>query len=277
LIKRFYQYWTDGREPNWSKLRVLHGWGGVSKEGLYSSICEIIGVDPKSFSEARDFFEQKRNSELFGMCCYELMQYRVPQIYDAILMDEAQDFDKYFFQLCHKILKPPKRLIWAYDELQSLEDISIPTAIDIFGVDKNDVPLVDLDGVYQGGIEKDFVLHRSYRNPKIILMTAHIFGMGLMRKGGPVQFIPNAGAWEDIGYKIVDGNLTIGTTVKITRPDESSPNVIERFVPPQDLVKLASFKNEEEQLDWIAEQIESDIKKDNLLPEDILEPIGFVA
>ena len=45
--------------------------------------------------------------------------------------------------------------MWGYDEVQSLEDLDIPTAETLFGRDANGNPIVDLDGVYPGDIEKD--------------------------------------------------------------------------------------------------------------------------
>ena len=274
LIKRFYQYWTGGREPNWKNLKILHGWGGKGKMGLYSYVSEIMKKKPRTYTEAKNFFEFRRNSELLGMCCSEIMKLDPPKLFDAILIDEAQDFDKRFFQFCYKILKSPKKLIWAYDELQSLEDINIPTAKDIFGVDKDGVPIVDLDGIYLGGIEKDFVLYKAYRNPKVILMTAHIFGMGLLRKDGAIQFLPNKGSWEDLGYIIEEGEFSVGNEIKINRLLENSPNMIEKFVSYKEILKVSPFNDKIEELNWIAEQIEKDIKEEKLRPEDILV-IGF--
>ena len=271
FIKRFYQYWSDGQEPDWNKLRILHGWGGRGREGLYSYVSKLQNTHPKTFYEAKNFFQYKKNSELLGKCCLDLMSKDdIPELFDAILIDEAQDFHKYFYQFCYKILKPPKRLIWAYDELQSLEDVAIPTAKDLLGVDKDGIPLVDLDGVYLGGIEKDFILYRSYRNPTSVLITAHIFGMGLLRQEGPIQFIPNRGAWEDLGYKIVDGPFEIGQIVTVTRPKENSPNVIEEYAGPKELVRIKVFQNKIEELEWIANEISNDINKEKLQPEDIL-------
>ena len=274
LIRRFYQYWAQGKEPNWSNLLILHGWGGKNRSGLYSYVCNITGKKALTYKEARDYFEYKRNCEIFGKCCSELMQNNLPEIFDAIIIDEAQDFDKWFFKFCYKILKAPKRLIWAYDELQSLEDVNIPTAKDIFGVDEDGIPLIELDGVYPGGIEKDFILHKSYRNPRIILMLAHVFGMGLLRKDGPIQFIPKADAWEDLGYKIVEGVFEVGKTITITRLEENSPNSLEKYVPSKELVKIKTFQDKHSELLWISESIYKDITEEKLRPEDILV-IGF--
>lgn len=273
LIRRFYQHWTDG-EPNWDKLKILHGWGGRNKQGLYSYVSKIMNKKTRTYSEAKNYFDFKRNSELLGKCCEELINSDLPVLFDAILIDEAQDFDKRFFQFCYKILIEPKRLIWAYDELQSLEDINIPTAKDIFGVNDKGIPLVDLEGVYEGGIEKDFVLYQSYRNPRLILMVAHIFGMGLLRKGGAIQFLPNKGSWEDLGYEIIEGEFKTDNIVKITRSKENTPNLIENSVPRDQLLRIKTFNEKKDELIWIAEQIDNDIKNENLRPEDILI-IGF--
>lgn len=274
LIRRFFQFWAQGREPDWSKLKILHGWGGKNRDGLYSYVCNIMGNKALTYTEAKDFFEYKQNCEVFGKCCSELLKNNPPELFDAIIIDEAQDFDKEFFKLCYKILKAPKRLIWAYDELQSLEDINIPTAKDIFGVDKDGIPLIELDGVYPGGIEKDFILYKAYRNPRIILMLAHFYGMGLLRKGGPIQFIQDVDAWEDLGYKIVKGVFEVGKPITITRLDKNSPNSIEKYVSPRRLITVKTFKDKEEELTWISESIYKDINEEKLRPEDILV-IGF--
>ncbi len=41
------------------------------------------------------------------------------QLYDAVLIDEAQDLPQPFFELVYRSLKEPKRIMWAYDELQT--------------------------------------------------------------------------------------------------------------------------------------------------------------
>lgn len=274
LITRFYHNLSGGSDPDWSRLKILHGWGGRSKNGLYSFICGVAGKKPITFTEAKNYFEYKRNSELLGKCCLELMEIDLPKMFDAIIIDEAQDFDKYFFRFCYTLLKPPRRLIWAYDELQSLENVDIPTAKDIFGIDENDVPLVELEGLYSAGLEKDFILFKSYRNPRVVLILAHIFGMGLLRKDGPIQFIPELGAWEDLGYKSQGGTFEVGKEIRITRPSEQSPNPIEHYISAKDLIKIKSFDTKNVELVWIADQIKEDIEKDRLKPEDILI-IGF--
>ncbi len=45
LITRFYRQF-DERDPDWSKLKILHGWGGSRVEGVYSYAADQHGVPP---------------------------------------------------------------------------------------------------------------------------------------------------------------------------------------------------------------------------------------
>ena len=224
LITRFYRYWSD-QDPDWDKIRVLHGWGARDAMGLYRLVASEMKRSPRSYSEARNVFAYKEGYELLGRCCAELLESgeQVTEMFDAVLIDEAQDFHFDFYKLCYRILRDPKRLIWAYDEIQSLESLSIPTSVDIFGTNSDGSPLVDLEGTYPDGeVEKDMILHKCYRTPRPVLVAAHFFGMGLLRRQGAVQFIPTAGGWEDIGYEIVDGQIEPGARLTIRRPKENS-------------------------------------------------------
>ena len=55
------------------------------------------------------------------------------KMYDVILIDEAQDFSSDFLKMCYEILPSDKRLIYAYDELQSLTAKSVNSPEEIFG------------------------------------------------------------------------------------------------------------------------------------------------
>ena len=73
----------------------------------------------------------------------------------------AQDFDPSFLQLCYHSLTAEKRLVYAYDELQSLTDASLPAPEEIFGVDARGKPLVTFDGSVAS---QDIILDKCYRN-----------------------------------------------------------------------------------------------------------------
>ncbi|MCW3989807.1 MAG: hypothetical protein NWE88_07020 [Candidatus Bathyarchaeota archaeon] len=274
LITRFYQYWSeDNSEPDWTKIRVMHGWGGKSQPGVYSTIAEAMSQEPRTFRNARNYFSYRESNEILGKCCNELIDCgtEIPELFDAILIDEGQDFHFSFYRLCLHCLKDPKRLIWAYDEVQSLESLAIPTTIDIFGTNDDGTPKISLDGTYEEGeIEKDVILYRCYRTPRPVLVAAHVFGMGLLRPEGAVQFIPNSGGWEDIGYEIVSGSFTPGQTLTITRPKRNSPHLLEDLVGFSELVQWKSFDSINDEIVWIADQIQENIETDELRPEEIL-------
>jgi len=271
LITQFCKYYAD-IEPNWDKIIVMHGWGGKSEEGVYSTLSNKMGIPPKTWGDAVNAFTYKESNELLGKCCNELLKsgVSIPKIYDAVIIDEGQDFHFSFYKLCLASLKEPKRLIWAYDEVQSLEAISIPTTVDIFGVDSEGNPVVSLEGDYEEEIEKDVVLYRCYRTPRPVLVTAHVFGMGLLRPEGAVQIIPTPEGWEDIGYKVISGTFKQDNVIKIYRPKENSPHILEDLVSYSELIKCKDFETRDDEIDWVANQINKNIKIDELNPEEIL-------
>lgn len=272
LITRFYRYWVD-QDPDWDKIHVLHGWGAKDTPGFYRTIALKMETSPKSYREAVNLFSFSHRNELLGKCCNELLVSgkKVPEMFDAILIDEGQDFHYSFYRLCHSVLRKPKRLIWAYDEVQSLESLKIPTAIDIFGTNSKGSPLVSLEGTYPDGeVEKDMILYRCYRTPRPVLVVAHTFGMGLLRPEGAVQFIPTAGGWEDIGYEIVAGSIIPGKKLTIRRPEVNSPHILEKLIGYRDLIQCRAFPEREQELAWIANQIWKNIHEDELKPEEIM-------
>lgn len=272
LITRFYRYWAD-QDPDWDNVQVLHGWGAKDAPGMYRTVAEAMRRSARTYKEAKNIFAHREYNELLGKCCRELLNSgeEIPQLFDAVLIDEAQDFHFDFYKLCYQVLRDPKRLIWAYDEVQSLESLSIPTTIDIFGTNSDGSPVVELDGTYPDGeVEKDMILYRCYRTPRPILVAAHIFGMGLLSPSGAVQFIPTAGGWEDIGYEIVSGEFEPGKEITIRRPETNSPHILEKLAGYQHLVQYKVFLSRDEELAWIAQQIEENVKHDELKPEEIL-------
>lgn len=266
-IERFTLHFANVK-PNWNKLRVLHGWGSQSQEGLYSFMCKQYNIKPISLKDAKKIFG---NSDLLGNLCLKLTnEVNIEPRFDAILMDEAQDFEFGFYRFCHHILMEPKRLIWAYDEVQSLSNLTIPTAQQIFGVNEYGDPLVSLEGSYSDGIEKDFILYHCYRNPRPVLVAAHFFGMGLFKEQGAVQFIPTQGGWEDIGYELVSGEFKIGEEITMRRPFENSPNNIEKLIGYENVLKMRVFSEFSSEIIWVANEIHRNLTEDELSPNDIL-------
>ena len=130
-IEKFYRDFSDNSEPNWDKIQILHGWGGRALKGVYSEACEKNNVVPINFRKAKEI----RPSNPFDYVCEELDKFDLNESYDLTLIDEGQDFPKYFYRICRKITKN-NRLVWAYDDFQNIFDIDIQDEKQTFGQNK---------------------------------------------------------------------------------------------------------------------------------------------
>ncbi|GAC1634306.1 MAG: hypothetical protein NVS4B11_36130 [Ktedonobacteraceae bacterium] len=156
--------------------------------------------------------------------------------------------------------------------MQSLSSLEIPKPENLFGTNKDGSPLVSLAGEdYPGSIEKDIVLHRSYRCPQPVLMLAHAIGLGIHNpNGGPVQMLEDKGYWEAIGYEVESGRLQKDEDVVIFRPAINSPNRIYEIYNKQNLVTTTVFQDRNSELDWIADSVRKDVKVENVPPRQIV-------
>lgn len=137
-----------GEEPNWEKLKIIHAWGSGSgeREGIYYNFCKQHEVQYFDFGAAKRTFGQE--NEFNGACETALDSTKsIQSLYDAILVDEAQDFPPSFLRLCFHIIGEKKRLVYAYDELQNLNAKSLPAPEQIFGNDSSGNPLVSFTAV----------------------------------------------------------------------------------------------------------------------------------
>ena len=270
-----------------SNLKILHAWGSKKINGFYREIanrneCKFRSAGDVKKEHGGKFIDLNNSINYISKKLLEECDGNLEEIYDAILIDEGQDLvgdDEYkyegkqsFYYMAYKSLKPIKnedtklrRLIWAYDELQSLSDKKIPSGKEIFG----DNALVQ--GKYKGGINKSEVMKKCYRTPYDILTTAHVVGMGLFREKGMLSGYTRKGEWENVGYEVLEGDFRkIGSEIVIHRPKENSPNPIEEF--DQDpKVKLNIYNSEFDMIKFLAKSIEKDIKVEGLNPsKDIL-------
>ncbi len=269
LIRRF-TFEHQGNEPNWSNVRIRHAWGGAGREGLYTEIADYCGLPARDYLYGRSHYGRR---DPFDGVCGELLSATsetppVP-LYDAVLIDEAQDLPSSFFQLIYRFTKPPRRIVWAYDELQRLSETSVPSVEDIFGKDHQGVPRVQLAKV-TGQPRQDIVLPMCYRNPPWALTVAHGLGFGTQRPETLVQHFDDPGMWEEIGYRVVDGELQAGRKVTLERSPDSYPEYFKDFLNPDDVVVSKSFNDELEQSDWIAQSIVRDLGEGQLEHDDIL-------
>ena len=267
----------DQLEPNWQKVKILHAWGGRTREGFYYRLARLCSIHPHDVTSAKQAVRQSGQSEsvtdLFDFICKELQERTqergIPELYDCLLIDEGQDLPASFYQIALSSLKDPKRLYWAYDEAQGIGSLIIPTSEELFGRDENNKLRVDVSGSYSGGILKTHKMNRCYRTPRQLLMTAHALNMGLFRQQGVLQGVTTKKAWEDLGYEILEGDFTAasvkaGKNIVITRPLKDSPHPIDSgtFEHPKSLGSLLSvtkFSSEDAEREWIAKQIKADL------------------
>lgn len=278
LINTFYIEQTN-EEPNWENLQIMHAWGapgGGEKNGVYYTFCLENNVEYYDYINAR---RKYGINDPFGETCKTALlesKNNIKETYDAILVDEAQDFSVSFLRMCYEMLKAPKRLVYAYDELQNLRLQSLPSPEEIFGNHTNGTPRVKFYEESEGKPQQDIILEKCYRNSRPALVTAHSLGFGIYRQQenanepNLVQMFEQNSLWEDVGYKVIDGKLEDGCHVVLSRTNESSPKFLEQHSSIDDLIIFKSFKSKEDQDLWVSEQIEKNLKEDELRADDII-------
>ena len=270
LITTFVLEQTN-EEPDWEKVRILNAWGapgGKDRTGIYYEFCRDHGVEYLDFRSAGRFGADR---QFEGACDAALQGVKnlLPK-YDAILVDEAQDFSPNFLLLCYEYLREPKRLVYAYDELQNLGKKSLPPVEDIFGKHPDGTARVTMHPPETGKPKQDIILDICYRNSRPVLSTAHALGFGIYRNNGIVQIFENKNLWLEIGYKVKDGELEDGRPVSLRRTPKSSPEFLEKHSPVEDLISFEVFDSPEAQTAWLVEAIQKNLLEDELLPDDIV-------
>jgi superfamily I DNA and RNA helicase len=112
----------------------------------------------------------------------------------------------------------------------------------------------------------DFVLPKSYRNQRDILVLAHASGFGVY--GTPVQMLESKDHWEDVGYEVLTDSMEPGNPVIIHRPDWNSPT---RLATPNDLplVAVRNFSDLREEVKFVADEFKRFIEE-GLDPHDLM-------
>lgn len=243
LFCDFYKEFEPHGEPDFTKINIMHCWGGKYNEGFYSKMCNISNNVPISYSMGISL--ENISSNLLDTLKYNL------NVYDYVFLDEAQDFGINFFHLALKSLKENGKLIYAYDEMQTLGDNkkTVPSKSEIFGSEEC----------------QDIDLKTCYRTPKEILVTAHALGLGIYRnvENPIVNMIEDIKVWESIGYEIVDGILKYGSYVKLDRKQ-----IYQNLIP--DPIRFEKFSNSTEQYEYVANEIKNLMVNEEVMAEDIL-------
>ena len=257
----------SGSEPDFERIKIIQAWGSTSSEGIYYNACINNNGMYYDFNAAKYKFSQ---GDALKYVCRELLETTASfkPLYDLILIDEAQDFSEEFLRLAYEQLDSNKRLVYAYDELQTLNENSMATPSDIWGQDESGRDRVSLESL-PGEPKKDIILNVCYRNPRPILATAHALGFGIYRPQ-LIQMFDYAPLWEEIGYTSMLGNINEGEPVRLVRTNKTSPKFLEEHSTVDDLIQFNTFTSSDLQAEWIASEIVRNLNEDELRPSDIM-------
>lgn len=270
LIGKFYRHFA-GDEPNWEVIQVMHSWGGTTIDGVCFKTCVDNDMPFITFPTA----QRMDPSDPFRYVCKTITQKPIASKYDYILIDEAQDLPNEFFLICYQLANGEtgrnKNIVWAYDELQSIFNIYQRAPRELFGVDANGNANIDLERLRANlnfGQSNDFVLHKCYRNPLEVLITAHALGFGLYST--PVQMLQNKDHWKDVGYTVPDDTtLDVGSRAVIRREIENSPLSIYQHQTKEEIIQWFNAPDLVTECKWIVSKITESLAE-GLRPHDIL-------
>jgi superfamily I DNA and RNA helicase len=266
-IDLFYRNHT-GSFPNWDNITICHSWGyedGKNETaGMYQIFTDINNIKFYDYAKAKAYLGM---TDPFGEACergiHDTDSGR-KEIFDIIVADEAQDFPPSFLRMCYTMLRDPKRIAFAYDEMQNFRLQPLPPPEEIFGNGDNGMPVASL---YQDSA--DIVLDGCYERPPAIMSAALALAFGIYRepeKGetGLVQMFESIDMWNELGYEVLDGCLDYGKHVVIGKPPE------ERDIDIEGQIVFKSLKTEEEHDDWVAQEIKRNLAEDGLQTRDII-------
>ncbi|MEM8717726.1 MAG: pentapeptide repeat-containing protein [Cyanobacteria bacterium P01_G01_bin.39] len=275
-VDRWMRYFTQDRVSYdaASNLKILHAWGSKEQPGFYSTICQATGTMPLSVP----FTQSHQPQEALAEACVQLLETRtIPPIFDAVLIDEGQDLiannwhyrDKQpFYWLAYQALRPvnpisteQRRLIWAYDELQSLSNMRIPEPVELFGEDLGHL----VTGTYSQQVNKTEIISRCYRTPKQIITIAQAIATGLYRPQGMLTGSVYAEEWQALGFK-TDGTWQPGNKVTLSRDQLNSPNLMGELWSG-DLINFECYTSRQQELTNLAQKLKYNLTQDQLQPD----------
>lgn len=170
-IPGFFDFMRVEKQIDWGKrLFCFHAWGtsNAPLSGMYRYICHSYGI-PFGGLWAGTF------DSLCLRAIEALNQLQTPinKIFDYVFIDEGQDFESSFIQLCEMVTS--KKVYVAGDVFQNI--------------------FRPIDGAVN---EADVVLKKCYRTDPKNLMFSHALGMGLFERPVLRWLTPNE--WDACGY-----------------------------------------------------------------------------
>ena len=155
-----------------TRLFIAHSWGSRNNatSGLYARICSYYKIPFQPFSRL------KSSKEIWKDAIQYLKKQSFEPMFDYLFIDEGQDFDTEFIQLCDMVTA--KQVFIAGDVLQN-----------IFS-NNNIINYTDTD----------YVLSKVYRTDPRTLLFSHILGFGLFEPQA-VRWLDD-NEWELSGYNV---------------------------------------------------------------------------
>lgn len=180
-IQQFFNYMKVQRQIDWNeRLWCANAWGRNFdiNSGLYRYICNHYKLTFHSYSYLTSF------DQLCKQALEELRsQGEIKPVFDYIIVDESQDFDQNFEELCKAVTS--KQVFMAGDVFQSIFAEHIAKAYNA-----------------------DYLLGKCYRTAPDTLMFAHAMGLGLFEKKR-YRWLKDED-WRTCGYSIQkDGDRMI--------------------------------------------------------------------
>lgn len=263
MIESFFQG-LAGRKPDWEKLSVFHAWGGLSLQGLYHDLCEKIDLKPAGLSPTRP---SSHYEHAFREICDKLLvkkrNKKIEELYDAVLIDEAQDHPPSFFRVVYHATKHPRRITTALDPLQNFESLGADSIIQRISSairQHNGNELYELESRN---------LTVNYRNSSATINTALSVGLGSYRKQGSLRLIANPVQWIDSRLKPTHRDIMCRKTDQLPKTT-SMVSDTSRAQTSIDEIEFRCFSNKKEERRWIASQISVRILENGYRPEDAL-------
>lgn len=174
-IPDFFNFMKVEQQIEWNnRLWCTNAWGSNSfpNSGAYRYICAFYKIPFYRYSYQMSFSKACQNAI---NDIKEKYTEGIPPALTYMFIDESQDFDDKFFELCELVTE--KNIYIAGDIFQSIFDENISNTI-----------------------EPDFLLGKCYRTDPKTLMFAHGLGMGLFEET-KLRWLEEK-EWKDCGYNI---------------------------------------------------------------------------
>jgi superfamily I DNA and RNA helicase len=170
-IPGFFDFMRVEKQIDWGKrLFCFHAWGSNSMplSGMYRYICHSYGIP----------FGGLWSGSFDSLCKRAIEDIKkldgpIKHIFDYVFIDEGQDFEPSFIQLCEMVTS--EKVYVAGDVFQNI--------------------FRPIDGAVN---EADVVLKKCYRTDPKNLMFSHALGMGLFERPVLRWLTPNE--WDACGY-----------------------------------------------------------------------------